>query len=1195
MQTLNPADFLDTRASPKQREATGKAIITEAEAGVAPEAVRTNIKQGEASAASSGATAARTTALTPLEVEKLREDIRKLQLENDRIEREAREGPQKNVEQQTAETRILGDMNTAVDTINLLTKQFNKNLAGQGLVKSTLEYFPTQEKGAINSTAAGLADVGLALFKIPGMGSQSDADATRFVQANQPSTADFDLTFLGKVYNLRRRVDAKARSMGLAPIKWTEPVEIAAQQYLSLPESERSKLGLREVGTFKDIPPEMDSLQTQAPTQAGAATQADASTALPSNAAFAAPIGMEAAEFGAEKTSIPIPSEMQAEMNEWFAKNPRGTVGLESYSNFRRALDAKYGFASGKPYEQDTGTVEFLKQYNDPNSPVNVALPPVNAEDERNLLERAAGTAVMSPVGTALATGASSASLNAMDALLPGMADIRAMNPNAAMVGDIGGSITGSAALAKLGTAGASKLLAQAPELAKYVTSGGKGATFLRNLLSDVTQGTAYGAAVEDDAATGAISGATGTVLGKTLGNFGDFVLRGADRAPTAQKLMDRYGIEDLTVGQQLGGAPKSIEDAATSIPIIGDIINARRGESLVDLNKAAFREVGGQPMGYGDEGMAALKAARAKKYDDAVAGKQFDLNDPLFTQDMIDALATRSRLTGEFADKFDLAVKNSIIDTPIGRSGTMSGPEYQQAQRSISGYKGETRKPGFEKDYRDALGGVSGALREMVERQDPTLVPLLREADTMYRGEKILQDAIERAKMDPTGLGADVFTPGNLTQAVSASGRKYPGTPPLKELSRVAQNVLPSKMPDSGTARRAALAGLGTVGLGGVAGGGIGYNKETGLSGEDVAYGAATTLTPLALLSLLGSRGGQRGLSKFMFDRPAVGGNIADLAEKYTPQRVLAPGLIPTLVPEAREEPVLASEVEVAAAERAAAQAAAAQAAAAQVEEAAPLKGTVTDPRTGRQMELRGDRLFYVDTGEPADIDLDPLLDRSDPARGMYRGGTVQAFNKGGNKGKTKPASYSGNVARSVLEGLTFNNAGELEAAARAYLLRQGKYRDLKTDVEKDYGGFKNKNPGTALAANLAGAIVPGVVGAFVPGGQGATLSTIGRIGRAMAEPVTVATRRLLPNAGVRLQRALPYLDEGLTGIVQSIGSANTYADAPRQIAEDAPYNIAGSLGVRGVNVGIKKGVDRVRARKKATGGLAVKKGARK
>jgi hypothetical protein len=976
MQTLNPADFLDTSASPKQSEAASSAKIKGVEADFARRIsdAETRKKQAEANIINA----------TSLDA------MRKARADADRAEADAiaakaaaqaalkkLQGPEKSAADQTADTRILGDLNTAVDTINLLTKQFNENLAGQGLIQSTLEYFPTQAKGVINSTAAGLADVGLALFKIPGMGSQSDADANRFVSANQPSTSDFDMTFLGKTYNLRRRIDAKVQSMGLPPIKWTEPVEVAARQYLSLPEGERSKLGVREVGTFKDIPPELDSLQTAAP------AQADASTALPDNAAFAQPIGMSAASSDAEKKSMPIPPEMQAEMNAWLAENPRGTVGLKEYANIRRALDAKYGFRPDLPYEDDPRTIEYLKQYNDPNAPVNVTIPPVTVDDTRNMIERAAGTAVMNPVGTAVATGVSGLGLNALDAILPQMAQLRELNPDAAMVGDIGGSIGGSSALAKLGGASVSKLLAQAPELQKYITSGGKGATFLRNLLSDATQGATYGAAVEGDGTTGAISGAGGTLLGKTLGNAGDFILRGADRAPTVQKLIDRYGVEDLTIGQQLGGAPKSIEDAATSIPIVGDVINARRGESIADLNKAAFREVGGQPMGYGDEGMAALKAARIKAYDDAVAGKQFDLNDPLFTQDMVDALATRSRLTGEFADKFDLAVKNSIIDTPIGRSGTMSGPDYQQAQRKISGYKSETTKPGFEQDYREALGGVGNVLREAVERQDPTLVPLLRDADKMYRGEKILESAIEKAKMDPTGLGADVFTPGNLTQAVSTSGRKYPGTPPLKELSRLAQNVIPSKMPDSGTARRAALAGLGTIGLGGVVGGGLGYDQETGLSGEDAAYGAATTLTPLALLSLLGSRRGQRGLSKFMFDRPAIGGNIADLVEKYTPDRVLAPGLIPTLVPEAREEPVLASPTEVAPVVEAA------------VAEAAPIpeEGTVMLGDKAVEYDPETDTFVELATGRR----VKELADLAKPVKGKYRGGTVQAFRNGG------------------------------------------------------------------------------------------------------------------------------------------------------------------------------------------------------
>jgi hypothetical protein len=326
MQTLNPADFLDTSASPKQSEAASSAKIRGVEADFQRRISDAETRKKQAEADIINATS----------VDTLREARAKAdKAEADAITAKAAaqaalaalKGPPKSAADQTAETRILGDLNTAVDTINLLTKQFNENLAGQGLIQSTLEYFPTQAKGVINSTAAGLADVGLALFKIPGMGSQSDADANRFVSANQPSTSDFDMTFLGKTYNLRRRIDAKVQSMGLPPIRWTEPVETAARQYLSLPESERSKLGVREVGTFKDIPPELDSLQVAAP------TQADTTTALPSNAAFAQPIGMEAASFGADKTSMPIPPEMQAEMNTWLSEHPRGTVGLKEYAN----------------------------------------------------------------------------------------------------------------------------------------------------------------------------------------------------------------------------------------------------------------------------------------------------------------------------------------------------------------------------------------------------------------------------------------------------------------------------------------------------------------------------------------------------------------------------------------------------------------------------------------------------------------------------------------------------------------------------------------------------------------------------------------------------------------------------------------------------------------------------------------------
>ena len=1133
--TINPADFGGpSKTTPKQREAAGKAAVAEAEGNMAPAAAAAEVSQKQASAASSGASADRTRALTPLEAEKMREDIRKMRLDNEAAERLAKEGPRKTLAERKEEQVLLSNITAARNSINFLMRNFNNELSGQGLIKSTLEYFPSSKKKAINTKSDGLSGLGLSLFRVPGTGTETDADARRFVKANQPSTWDNDYEFLGKLYNLIGRIDARVAQMGLPPIQWEQPKDVVMQQFFALPEEDRAAIGM---------PAEAPATQADAATQAAAAEQADTTTALPSNAAFAAPIGMEAAEFGGDKTSIPIPPEMQQEMNEWFAENPRGSVGLKAYSNFRRALDAKYGFGRDKPYEDDPNTIEFLKQYNDPKLPVNVAIPPVTGEDKRNMLERAAGTAVMNPFGTAVATGVSGLGLNLLDAALPEMAALREMNPNAALAGDIIGSIGGNAALRNVGNFGLSKLLSQAPELQKYVEGGGKIADYARDFAGDMTgdviQGITYGGAVEGDAGTGAVSAAGGNLLGRGFGGAGNFILGGSSRSPVAQKLMDDYGIEDLTIGQQYGGFPKTIEDAATSIPGIGDIINARRGESVLDLNRAAFREVGGAPVGYGDVGVQALTTKSGQAYDKALAGKTFDLSDTEYTQAMADALANRAKLTEAFGKDFDVAIKNSITDTPIGRSLIVPGEAYKEAQRAISGYKGAKARTGFEQDYRDALGGVSDALREMVERQDPTLVPLLREADTMYRGKKILENAVERAETDPTGLGAGVFSPGNLTQAVRQSGKRYPGDVPLRSLSRLAQNVIPSDVPDSGSARRLALTGLAAAGLGGITGGGLGYDAENGFGdlSEDAVYGAGYTMAPLAVLGALGSRSGQKMLSNLFFERPELMKSAATLADltgkyKYVPDRLVAPTLMPILMPEGRDDPVVATRAERAAAEKAAAaQAAAAQAEAAAETEEVPLKGTITDPRTGRQMELRGDRLFYVDTGEPADIDTSALLDRSDPALGMCRGGTVRAFNKGGNKGEKKRGYDYGNAARTFAQGVTAGTGDEIEGFARS-LFSGRPYKTERDEIRRLQERYALANPNTAMA--LEGA---------------------GMIGSSLLMP-SVAGMRAVANAPRLTRIAASGVDDLAQGIAYTAGKSKELRDIPRDIRKDAAGN---------------------------------------
>lgn len=180
-------------------------------------------------------------------------------------------------------------------------------------------------------------------------------------------------------------------------------------------------------------------------------------------------------------------------------------------------------------------------------------------------------------------------------------------------------------------------------------------------------------------------------------------------------------------------------------------------------------------------------------------------------------------------------------------------------------------------------------------------------------------------------------------------------------------------------------------------------------------------------------------------------------------------------------------------------------------------------------------------------------------------------------------------NGTRSFFEGLTFNNAAEVEAFIRA--MAQGdpaKYRALKAQIEGDYSKWSEANPGTSLAGEFAGALAPGIVGAFVPGpGWGATASTAARAGRAMAEPLTMAVERYLPSLAAKrgMPTALAIGDELGTGIVQSVGAADTMEDAPDRIVSDLPENLAFSLAVRGGNIALppiartaKKGAKAVR-----------------
>lgn len=167
---------------------------------------------------------------------------------------------------------------------------------------------------------------------------------------------------------------------------------------------------------------------------------------------------------------------------------------------------------------------------------------------------------------------------------------------------------------------------------------------------------------------------------------------------------------------------------------------------------------------------------------------------------------------------------------------------------------------------------------------------------------------------------------------------------------------------------------------------------------------------------------------------------------------------------------------------------------------------------------------------------------------------------------------SYLGNLARQGGQGLTFGFSDEAEALTRALLSGNlTAYRAIKDRIEKQRQAWVSANPAAAIGAETAGALVPGVIGAFVPGGQGAALSTLGRVARAMDAPVERLIARTAPRAARSLQAsargrmAVGLGDELLTGGLQSAGSAQSLASIPQETLNDALANAAASLGVRG------------------------------
>jgi len=449
-----------------------------------------------------------------------------------------------------------------------------------------------------------------------------------------------------------------------------------------------------------------------------------------------------------------------------------------------------------------------------------------------------------------------------------GLEDMAAAHPVANMVGEVGGAITGTAAIGK----GAGAL---AGRYAPALLNGGKWANRARAIGTDAAYGGIYGGVTENDPLTGVVAGAGGSMLGRGLGKVGGRMIQGFKPTEASQYLATQ-GVTDQTLGQTLGGFAKSFEDRMSSVPGVGDLVNARRMESLQGFNRAAFRQAG-EPIGaqvgnVGEQGLNDLVAPFGSPnpgvidtaYNNATAGVRVPL-DPQWPTDLQGIAAASNRLPPAPRANFAQVMDNTT--GVVYNAGELTGDLYQNAIRSLKGYKANasTAAGGFDGDYKDALSLAQGALRGQMERGGgQSVIDGLGNADAAYRNYKTLGKAVAAAKNQPDQL----FTPAQLNQQGWASAAKYPGPRPFAELADAGQATLPSKIPDSGTAGRLMQAmGGGLIG-GSTVGGGTGYALGGGDGAQTGgALGGGGTLGLLGLLALGGTKGGQKALKAALVD----------------------------------------------------------------------------------------------------------------------------------------------------------------------------------------------------------------------------------------------------------------------------------------------------------------------------------------
>lgn len=694
----------------------------------------------------------------------------------------------------------------------------------KGFPSGLKDYLPTDSNARFDVAGASLSQQGLAAFRVPGTGTVSDRDAMMFDRANLPTASTRDVAVEEQLLSIRSRVDEELKALGKPPLDWSAIERQAAN-------------------------PEGRQRQDDAAIPTLASGGGGSGGNPPTPPSYNGPAGYDVAGVAGGVSGGP------GGAGSTFA-NAAGVAMAEK-------LKDAYNQGAGVSQLNELLRTNGFQEFTDPQSieqiqkrgPLNFAPPPM--DDTRGAVGRAMGSVADSAPGAYAISAADALTAGTLDNIAGGPAGLaqdyaRQQYPGASLLG----SVTGGA----LAAGGAELGLARAGLTAGRAALGG-----------DALYGAAYGAGSSDggNRLLGAAVGGTGGLAG---GIAGRAAARGIGGALTGVRNADVQGLRQagvpLTAGQVAGGTLKGIEDRLSGIPVVGDMVNARRLEGFQGFNRAAFDEalapIGANTGGaIGEQGVDAARGVVGNAYDQALTGVRVQADAP-FVQDMTGAIQAGRSLPDPMSTRADYTL-NTRVGNSFGPNGELDGRGFQQSLRGLQRDAAAVRNEPYGYDFGQVTDQARDALEGMLTRQAPGVLPQYNAANQAFRQTEVLRDAVNRARNGTRVGETGTFAPSQLADAAAGNARRFgnsQGTTrqPFFDLSRAGQAVLPNSVPDSGTAGRAVVAsGLGLLGAGGAG----------GYAAGDTSTGAGLGLGAAALLAAGGSRTGQRALTSLLADRP--------------------------------------------------------------------------------------------------------------------------------------------------------------------------------------------------------------------------------------------------------------------------------------------------------------------------------------